>query len=455
MKPLKSIYKRRSRYGWLILEIIVASILAFFVLDSIIVSFYDAHRPYNYDVDRLVLVQLRTLDHHDPRFDPKRIKKTEDVESYMLGVLPRFTQLPEVEAAQPLPERGFGGGADSYEQIALGDTTAVTSFRATFIPGTEFFTTLGFKAASDIPGNPTTEQMNDMEVNFSNEMICTRSMARLLHGDEYQAFEISRQKNQARTASHIWSAKGTDSLKIVGIIEDARAWGDRPWPLIRFYSDPLSHSITWNNTNLYNILLKVKPGQSAADLANRLNKDPELRELGRIGQLEFDNARTYDKVNGADSLLSPKERYRNILVFFFAANIFLGVFGTFWLLTRKRTEEAGIMRAFGATPRKVRLMLYAEGAIIALGASLIGCAIYIFFLYHNPQKMEYGLSGFKDIPMEELPPVLHSWVGDFWVHTGIVTAVVCLTMLLVVLAGIAIPAWRLSKINPVEALSDE
>ncbi len=453
MKPLKSIYKRRSRYGWLILEIIVASILAFFVLDAVVVSLYDSHRPYNYDVDRLVLVQLRLVDSHSPIYNLGQQTKEEKIEAFILGAVPAFAELPEIECAHPLPWRGFGGGEDSYEGVFINDTTTISSFRATYVPGTDFFTTFGFKAADDIPGNPTIEQMNNMDVDYYTEMICTRTMARLLHGDEYTAMAKSR-----KTHSTVKSNMEKDILiqqRIVGIIEDTRAWGDRPWPLIRFYADPLSHSIKWNFSNLYNIILKVKPGQSAADLANRLNKDPELRELGRIGQLEFDNARTYDKVNGADSLLSPKERYRNILVFFFAANIFLGVFGTFWLLTRKRTEEAGIMRAFGATPRKVRLMLYAEGAIIALGASLIGCAIYVYYLSRNPENFQYGLSGFKDIDMTQLPPDLHTWVGDFWLHTGIVTAVVCLTMLLVVLAGIAIPAWRLSKINPVTALSDE
>ncbi len=455
MKPLKSIWKRRGRYGWIFAEIIVASAIAFFVLDPIVVNIYDSTRPYNYDVDRLVIVRLTRLDPHDPDYDPERAKDLKSVESDILAILPAFGELPEVEKAIPLPSRGFGGDGDDGDWIMLPDSTTVNSFKTTFIPGTDFFTTMGFHAAEGIPGNPSIEQMNDMQVDFYHEMICTRMEARLLYGDEFTAMEKSRVRHDSIMSQKGSHAVNTGTVKIVGIIEDARAWGDRPWPLIRFYADPLSHSIRWNTSGIFNIMLRLQPGESAKNMAHRISRDPELQKLARVGNLEFKSAKAYAEFNGADSLLSPKERYRNLLVIFFAINIFLGVFGTFWLLTRKRTEEAGIMRAFGATPRKVRFMLYAEGVIIALVSSLIGCGIYVFYLSKNPEQFEYGLSGFKDVDMTLLPADLHTWVGDFWAHSAIVSAVVCSLMLIVVLAGIAIPAWKLSRIHPVEALADE
>ena len=452
MKPFKSIWKRRSRYGWLILEIIVASAIAFFVLDPIVVGIYDSHRNFNYDADRLVMVRLRRLDPYNPAFDKQRATDVSAIESDIMQVIPRFAALEEVEKAIPMPHRGFGGGEDSYDSVMLPDSTEIASFKATFIPETEFFTTMGFRAAEDIPGNPTIEEMNNMWVNFYNEMICTRTMARLLHGDEYTAMESSRKAHERR---NVWDQNKGD-LKIVGIIEDTRAWGDRPYPLIRFYADPLSHSVQYNSHNTYEILLRLKAGESAKSLAHRINRDPELNNLARLGILEFKEAIPYKELNGEDSIFSPGERYRNVLMVFFAINIFLGVFGTFWLLTRKRTEEAGIMRAFGATPLRVRLMLYVEGAIIALGSSLIGCGIYIYYLSKNPEQFEYGLNTHLiDKDMSQFPAELHTWVGDFRMHSAIVTGVVCATMLIVVLVGIAIPAWKLSRINPVEALADE
>lgn len=454
MKPFKSIWKRRGRYGWLVAEIIVASAIAFFVLDPIVVGIYDSHRNFNYDANRLVMVQLRRLDPNNPALDKNRVKDVSAIESDIMQVIPRFAALDEVEKVIPMPHRGFGGGEDSYDSVLLPDSTEIPSFRATFIPGTKFFSTMGFRAAEDIPGNPTIEEMDNMEVDFYTEMICTRTMARLIHGDEHTAMEASRQKHGTETDNWLYNRKA--ELNIVGIIEDTRAWGDRPYPLIRFYSDPFSHSLTYNRLNTYNILLRLKPGESAKSLAHRINHDRDLQNLARIGVLEFKGAIPYTEFNGEDSIFSPGERYRNVLMVFFALNIFLGVFGTFWLLTRKRTEEVGIMRAFGATPLRVRMMLYVEGAIIALASSIIGCAIYVFYLSKNPEQFEYGQNTHLiDKDMAQLPVKLHTWVGDFWAHSAIVTTVVCGLMLLVVLLGIAIPAWKLSRVNPVEALADE
>ncbi|MDE6428512.1 MAG: hypothetical protein K2K59_06120 [Muribaculaceae bacterium] len=223
MKPLKSIWKRRSRYGWLILEIIVASAIAFFVLDPIVVGIYDSTRNCGYDMDRLVMVQLTRLDVQDPAFDEKRATDIDAIESDIMQVIPRFAALEQVEKAIPLPIRGFGGGDDSFDRVMLPDSTVIDAFKATFIPETEFFTIMGFRAAEDIPGNPTIEEMNNMWVDFYNEMICTRTEARLLHGDEYTAMESSR---KAHEQNGQWS-KNKGDLKIVGIIEDSRAWGDR------------------------------------------------------------------------------------------------------------------------------------------------------------------------------------------------------------------------------------
>lgn len=219
MKSLKSIWKRRGRYGWLILEIVVASAIAFYVLDPIVVSIYDSSRNFNYDDDRLVMVQTCRLDYKDPAFDEERANSEENIETDMMQIVMQLAQLSEAEKVIPLPTRGFGGGEDSGDKVDLPDSIIVNAFKATFIPGTEFFTTMGFKAASDIPGNPNIEQMNDMHVDFSTEMICTRMEARLLYGDEFTAMEKSRQARE----ENVCKSRYLGHLKIVGIIEDTRA----------------------------------------------------------------------------------------------------------------------------------------------------------------------------------------------------------------------------------------
>lgn len=452
MKVLKSLYMRRSRYGWLAAEIMVAAAIAFFVLDPIIVSIYDASRPYNYDIDRLVMVYMRPYDSHHPKYHGDE-NYVEELERDIYLTAPKLTQIQGVERAIPLPERGFGSGKDSYDSLILPDSTSIKGFKATYIPNTGFFSTFGFKAAEGVVGNPTIEQMDSMHVDFYSQAIVTRTFAKLIYGDVENVIQESRRQQEEDERNGIWRSKRR--LRVVGVIEDARAWGDRPWPIIRFYSDPLSHSLTWSETNLVRIVLKLKEGESAEAVARRLNGDKDLQALCTSGNFEFERAKPYREVNGADSVLSPKERYRNILVIFFAINIFLGVFGTFWLLTRKRTEEAGIMRAFGASALKVRLMLYCEGAIMAVGASVLGCAGCVYYVMQNPERLERGLGATPAVDGSDVPAELLTWVSDFWVHCSVVSAVVIVMILVIVLLGIAIPARYLSRINPVDALRDE
>lgn len=474
MKPVKSLFARRSRYVWLLLEIIVASAIAFYVLDPMVVSVYDSSRPYDFNARRMVLVKLRKIDHHNPNYDSARNGDSDALERDVYAITARLTATEGVEKAIPLPTRGFSTGDDSYAVLQLPDSTMVQMFQATFIPGTDFFTTMGLRAADDIPGNPTTEQMDDMHVDYYSENIVTRTFARLAYGDEYQAMALSRKRydRYREVADSVlqferWYPNPTDCEKrIVGIIEDTRVWGDRPWPIIKFYSDPLSHSIYWNESGKLYVGLLLEKGESVSRMVSRLNHDPEWQRLCSSGQLEFDEAEDYAKVCGADAVLSPKERYRNLLVVFFAANIFLGVFGTFWLLTRKRTEEAGILRAFGCTARGVRMMLYVEGAIISVIGSLLGCAVMVYYFFHHKLQLAYGLTYMAKSKNEvtdltpgtdgfRLPDELANWVGNFWEHCVVITAVVILLMLIVTLLGIAIPAWRLSRIHPVTALRDE
>lgn len=478
MKPLKSLFNRSGRYVWLLLEIIVASAIAFYVLDPLVVSVYDSSRPYNFNARRMVLVKLRKIDHHNPDYDEGRNRNIDDLERDVYNISTRLTATEGVEKAIPLPTRGFSTGDDSYAILNLGeptDSTKVQMFQATFIPGTDFFSTMGLRAAEDIPGNPTTEQLDSMHVDYYSENIVTRTMARLIYGDEKQALALSRKKydKYRATADSVlqterWYPNPTDCEKrIVGIIEDTRVWGDRPWPIIKFYSDPLSHSIRWNESGKLYVGLLLEKGESVKRMVSRLNHDPEWQQLCSSGQLEFDSAENYATVCGADSVLSPKERYRNLLVIFFAVNIFLGVFGTFWLLTRKRTEEAGVLRAFGCTAGGVRRMLYLEGAIISVVGSLIGCAVMVYYFFHHKLQLAYGLTytarsggnGVEDLTPGtdgyHLPAELINWVGVFWEHCAVITAVVVLLMLIVTLLGIAIPAWRLSRIHPVDALRDE
>ena len=138
--------------------------------------------------------------------------------------------------------------------------------------------------------------------------------------------------------------------------------------------------------------------------------------------------------------------HRNLLVaVFFLVNLCLGVVGTFWLQTRTRREEIGVMLSFGSTPRRIVGLLLGEGAVLTTIATLVGCFIYL----------QYALSEGLAVGTEWINPTETYWVDSFPLHFLAVSAFVYVLLLVVVLVGVYIPARRISRIPPTEALRDE
>jgi ABC-type antimicrobial peptide transport system permease subunit len=136
-----------------------------------------------------------------------------------------------------------------------------------------------------------------------------------------------------------------------------------------------------------------------------------------------------------------------ILLALFLLNVVLGTLGTFWLQLRKRTEDIGIMRSFGAKRRDIFLQIWGEAAILTILACLVGCLVWFQFAIHwdlLSNGNAYGSSGLET-----------DWVVQFWPHFLIVSAVQCLLLLAIVTLGMVVPTFRAMYKHPVEALHHE
>ena len=133
---------------------------------------------------------------------------------------------------------------------------------------------------------------------------------------------------------------------------------------------------------------------------------------------------------------------------FFLINLCLGVIGTFWMQTKRRTEESGIMRAFGATKRRIMSMFFAEGWVLATVSMFIACVLYL-----NYVKMGFGeLCINTHQPGTQPDP---TWVADKPLHFLIVSAIVYLIILCTVFIGIAIPAWHICRSEITKSLRNQ
>ena len=295
---------------------------------------------------------------------------------------------------------------------------------------TNFFETYGFKHGE---GSMSANQLSDYTFSESDIILTEDALEGMFHTKTY-----NRQR--------CWEAEGKDTtyVSVVGTVKPFKYANDlRPLPTVFI---PEKNPNILDYLEDIHIAVRIKDGVSMERFMNDF-KPWMLREM-RAGNLYARDLQSYDDLIADSEFSSAISLYRRNLsvAMFFLINLCLGVIGTFWLQTRTRREEIGVMLSYGATPYNIRRLLLGEGVVLTTIATLIGCIIY----------MQYGLSeGLHQESIYIRAITQPCWVENFVQHFFIVSFIIYLILLLVVLTGIYIPAHRISNIAPTEALRDE
>lgn len=426
---LKNLWSRRRRNGWLLAELILVAILSWYIFDPVMVVTYERHLPLGYDADRLCMVSVGMLPQEAPGYEPQAADSASLMQTY-LNLVDRARQHPDVEQATPVLSfvypGAMGNGTSSF--IAEGDSVAHTALFIEFLPHTHFFETYGFQSGK---GSMSAAQLSDLD--NGDYYIMTED---LLEG----MFRTHIYRNQ-----RCWKVNGTDTCytAVKGTVKSCKYLSDkRPVPIVFM---PLQNPDIRSSLDNMRIVVRLKEGVRMERFLHDF-RHWMLRQL-RIGNLYARELQSYDEINAAREFSDSTVLYRRSLsiALFFLVNLCLGVIGTFWMQTRTRREEVGVMLSYGATPHRIRLLLLGEGTALTTLATFIGCFIYLQYAFSE------GLNTGSSL-MEAVTP---SWVDNFGLHFFFVSLMVYVILLLVVWIGIYIPAHRISSISPTEALRDE
>ena len=426
---LKNLWSRRRRNGWLLAELILVAILSWYIFDPVMVVTYERHLPLGYDADRLCMVSVGMLPQEAPGYEPQAADSASLMQTY-LNLVDRARQHPDVEQATPVLcfvyPGAMGNGISRF--IAEGDSVAHTALFIEFLPHTHFFETYGFQSGK---GSMSAAQLSDLD--NGDYYIMTED---LLEG----MFRTHIYRNQ-----RCWKVNGTDTCytAVKGTVKSCKYLSDkRPVPIVFM---PLQNPDIRSSLDNMRIVVRLKEGVRMERFLHDF-RSWMLRQL-RIGNLYARELQSYDEINAAREFSDSTVLYRRSLsiALFFLVNLCLGVIGTFWMQTRTRREEVGVMLSYGATPHRIRLLLLGEGTALTTLATFIGCFIYLQYAFSE------GLNTGSSL-MEAVTP---SWVDNFGLHFFFVSLMVYVILLLVVWIGIYIPARRISSISPTEALRDE
>ena len=429
-----NLWSRRKKIGWIFTELAIVTMILWVLIDVSTVFLYNKSLPNGYDNDRLCQVDIRTYSEDDPMYYNEEYGTEEACNENIERILRKVKDYEGVENATYIFTFWQYLGTSSVQTYYMkSGNEAVDSLIKPihvmrFHPNTNYFETYGIETTE---GSPSPEELS--ELNFAwNDAVITEDVAKRFFGKENavgkKLFFIDWKKDT------IW-------CPIKAVVKDVRHQSYRPNSALIFR--PLLKPEVYNYCTL---VVRVKDGVDMSDF---------LKGFDEFVNKELNVGNFYaEKVESLNEIIRVSEisyvtlnDITLILTVFFLINLSLGVVGTFWLQTRDRVEEMGVLRTFGATKWNIRIMLLGEGFVLSTLAVFVGCMLYLQIALHT-ELVGTSLGMSYNIGTN----LTDSWILHFGEHFMIVSLLCYVVITITMLIGIYIPARSISNVNPIEAL---
>ena len=421
---------------WLFLELVIITVVAWAVFEPAIVNLYYRNLPLGYDSDQLLYAVTAvngepTVDEDGTLHDA--FEMTEERRDQMLRQL---MAVEGVESAclydQPYGSMGYSHAAFN-ECCAGGDTLLLAN--VTLTTDAYFFETYGLKP---LPGSPSDEELSHIKT-MDRQVVLTRSGAIALFGTEDV---VGRHFTICYDPAY--------EVTVAGVVEDFR---------MSVPTTIRSMIITTKElqTTSCQYVIRLKKGVNASRFIEEHGND--LIRSGRTGFNRISRLMTFDEYLQQLELDDGRTQEVNrslALALFFLVNLMLAVIGTVWLHAKRRTEECGVRRAFGATRRRVFFNFLWRNVLLTTAAVIIGCIIYLNYAHSGIQEYDGG-EYYETLYTIQgaMLSIDKTWVDYFWPHFLVVSSIVYLIILCTVLIGTAIPAVKIIGTRITNALRDE
>ena len=438
----KNLWNRRRGNAWLFIELALVTVLTWVIADPVVVSIADTSLPLGYDADRLVVVSFSSLTDEAPGYDA-RYDSVADNERAVNAVMAKLRGNAAVERACNMFDLALIGdnsiSINSYESGNPAVDTVIGQVNEIAYPaGEEFFETFGIKV---VEGGMSAEELSRRESSPGTEVIITRDC-----GEVFWPGENALGKGFLTYRNHSFTDEETgDTLwnRVVGVVEGVR-WQSMIRTACAAFETPGRWFHKYPATD-FNVVVRLREG---ADMDKYIS---ELRASApsefRIGNFYLNTASPYSEMlyRTEDSYGVHSQRVLNyVLAGFFLINLVLGTVGCFWLQTRKRVEEIGIRRSFGARRRSIVGMLVGESVTLATLAFVVGDLIHLQWALHHGLDNGAGNNSIYNL--------IPNWVSDFAEHFLVLSAIVYAVIIVSVVIGTLIPAVKAARISVTEAV---
>ena len=428
-----NLWSRRKKIGWIFTELAIVTMILWVLIDVSTVFLYNKSLPNGYDNDRLCQVDIRTYSEDDSMYN-EEYGTEEACNENIERILRKVRNYEGVENATYIftSWQYLGTSGVQAYTIKSGNEAVDSLIKPIHVMrfhlNTNYFETYGIETAE---GSPSPEELS--KLNFAwNDVVVTEDVVKRFFGKENavgkKLFFIDWKKDT------IW-------CPIKAVVKDVRHQSYRPNSALIFR--PLLKPELYDYCKL---VVRVKAGVDMSDFLKGF--DEFVNKELNVGNFY---AQKVESLNEIIRLTEVSYVTLNditlILTVFFLINLSLGVVGTFWLQTRGRVEEMGVLRTFGATKWNIRIMLLGEGLVLSTLAVIVGCMLYLQIALHT-ELVGTSLGMLYDIGTN----LTDSWILHFGEHFMIVSLLCYVVITITMLIGIYIPARSISNVNPIEAL---
>ncbi len=436
---LKNILSRKKAYGWLFAELVVIGVLCWLGIELIAIPINDVLQINNSSGRQLDNHLVITLDTKEVNFPIENAFPHSKVQQNISDIEKQLQKMPEIEYTCS----NYHDEIYSKEVASQADTSKwSTACHKGIDKGEDFFEVQQCKV---LAGDPVLAK--EIPENGIENFVISRSLANFLFNttDCIGEMVISRMEINGDEVYYKYRHG-----RVCAVVENDFAMSNGVDEMIYYYKNDEDYQVAYLTTKYIRayIDVRLKPSADEDEFIEKIQPYIENKSLHSeiftaskiykqkelfIEMFKKRNAGTYQMI----TLLSV------IYALVFILNLFVGVSGTFWLQTRKRSEDIAAMRAFGATRLRIIGMLLGEGLVITTTAFAVSILVIFQFI---------GSAGLQRIDNDATLSNFSHWYSHFGIHFTVISVITWLVLALTVSIGIIIPALKETRKQITDAL---
>lgn len=395
---------------WLALELLVVSVVMWYVVDYLYTRAATYLEPRGFNIEHCYLIELGELTPKSPDYTPNKTR--DDTHADITELLERLRRRPEVEAVS-LSQNSYPYNGSNSTDLVRYDTLQSPGWTIRRMVTPDFVRVFRYQGTR----GETPEQLAEM-----------------LERGEFLASDNLYRKYDRKLTEFVGKrfqlfGDTTKTYQLGAALQNVR---------YHDYDQARSSYCFLAKQSFYyvglELCVRVREGQDN-NFITKLKEDSESQF--RIGNLFISEIRSFHDIRrNFQQAWSNDIRNYVMGMGFLLLNIFLGLLGTFWFRTQQRRSEIALHKAHGATDRAIFSRLLSEG--ILLLAIVTPVALLI----------DYNLAHLE----------LNSWRNGTtleWDRLLLCAAISFVLIALMIVIGIGIPARKAMKVQPAEALHDE